>query len=647
MLVTPESQLEQDELISLLKIATESSERKPDSGFSSFPEQTFRSNIESYADFPEAPASVHVLIEDPANDTVRIPVGRLDTLLLQAEEMIQTKISLDLRIKELTEIKSELETWKGDFSGLNSRSSLFPVDKWNELIENNKTGFIMLEKRLVRIIRSMERDQYAFNRQVNEHIDEMKLSLMLPVSTIVESFPLMVKDISRAQGKKIDLVINGSDLQVDKRILEEFKDALIHLVRNCIDHGISTPEERISMNKSSAGNITLTFKAVESGTFEIMVTDDGKGINTGQVLESAVSSGSITPEKAGTLGHDEIIRLIFVSGVTTSPILTNISGRGLGLPIVLEKVEKLNGKIMVESESGTGTTFHILLPMSLTTFRCLMVRSGKSFFMIPSANVLRVIKAGHEDIITIENRETIKSGNKIIQVADLGKVLGLPEDENQGKESAVHLAGAKVLMTIVTSGESGIAFKVDEVIDERQVLVKGLGKILRRLRNISGATVLGTGKIVLVLNVSDLIKSAVRSKEKTISGKAAADIPVADKKILVAEDSITARTLLKNILETSGYIVTTAIDGKDAMDKVRKETFDLIVSDIEMPGVNGFELTEKIKGDKALSEIPVVLVTALESREDRERGIEAGADAYIVKSSFDQDNLLDVIKRLV
>ena len=205
----------------------------------------------------------------------------------------------------------------------------------------------------------------------------------------------------------------------------------------------------------------------------------------------------------------------------------------------------------------------------------------------------------------------------------------------------------QINIVILVSGEHRIAFKVDDLVDEQPVLVKGLGKLLRRIRNISGATILGSGKVVPVLNITDLMKSAVRMKGSKIEAPAGEVLVPKTGKILVAEDSITSRTLIKNILETAGYQVTTAVDGTDAFTKARTGDFDIVVSDVDMPKLNGFELTAKIRSDKKLSEIPVVLITALELHEDRERGIEVGADAYIIKSSFDQTNLLEIIKKLI
>jgi two-component system chemotaxis sensor kinase CheA len=264
-------------------------------------------------------------------------------------------------------------------------------------------------------------------------------------------------------------------------------------------------------------------------------------------------------------------------------------------------------------------------------------------------NVERVVKVKREEIKSVENHETVRIENKIISVVDLGKALGLPEHKHAGNvdtERSMQEPG-QIRLVVLVSGEYRIAFKVDEVDDEQQVLVKGLGRLLNRVRNISGATILGTGKVVPVLNISDLMRSALMIKGSKDDKTSVKFISAKIRNILVAEDSITSRTLLKNILETAGYKVITAVDGADAFTKARTGDFDMIVSDVDMPKMNGFELTTKIRNDKKLSELPVVLVTALESREDREHGIEVGADAYVIKSSFDQTNLLEIIKKLI
>jgi two-component system chemotaxis sensor kinase CheA len=357
-------------------------------------------------------------------------------------------------------------------------------------------------------------------------------------------------------------------------------------------------------------------------------------------VRSAVQRlGLVSPEETERLGEQEVAGFIFQSGVSTSPIVTDLSGRGLGLAIVREKVEKLGGVVTVETHAGVGTTFRMVLPLTLATFRGILVRVEDLLFVLRTTHVERAGRVGKEEIKTVENRETIPLDGQAVSLVRLGDVLGLSR-----KRVAADPVDSVPIVVLDLAGKR-VAFQVDEVLDEREVLVKSLSRQLPRVRNIAGATVLGTGQVAPILNVQDLMKSAV--KTAAVPVRAAEETTARPKSVLVAEDSITARTLVKNILESAGYHVKTAVDGVEALTALKTELFDLVVSDVDMPRMSGFDLTAKIRADKKLSELPVVLVTALESREDRERGIDVGANAYIVKSSFDQSNLLEVIRRLV
>jgi two-component system, chemotaxis family, sensor kinase CheA len=582
-------------------------------------------------------------------EVVRVKISKLDPLLLQAEEMIQAKKAINQRIHELKQINTWTNEWKLESMRWNVHRSIVSFALWNDWIEGNETRLIKLESQLSELASSLERDKYSLDGMVDNHLEGMRQILMLPVSSIVEAFPGMVREIAREQNKRIDFIVRDAEMEVDKRILEELKDPLIHLIRNSIDHGIEKPEERISQHKPANGRITLAFAAKEGGQFEITLSDDGKGIDKNTVLMEAIKSGILSQEAAERMNPKEILSLIYQSGFSTSSIVTDMSGRGLGLSIVREKIEKLNGIISLETEVNVGTTFHILLPMTLTTFRGIVVKVKEHRFIIPTMNVERVLKIDNRKIRTVNNIDTIQIGGQILSIADLGEVLGLPEHKHVSTyESESGITGLNQLRVVVlVSGAQRIAIKVDEVLDEQQVLVKSLGKLLNRVRNISGATILGSGKVVPVLHIGDLIKSALRPIVKDNEQHSLQKIVAKRKKILVTDDSITSRTLIKNILETAGYKVSTAVDGADAFTKACSNEFDLIVSDVDMPRMSGFELTAKIRSDKKLSSMPVILLTALGSDEDRERGIEVRADAYLIKKNFDQNNLLEVIGKII
>ena len=436
------------------------------------------------------------------------------------------------------------------------------------------------------------------------------------------------------------MICEGGETKVDRRVLEEIKDPLIHLVRNCIDHGIERAADRTAKGKPSRGKIGIAASSRE-GKIEIAVSDDGAGINTTEVKSAAERSGAISRGEAHGLDSKDALSLVFHSGVTTSPIITDISGRGLGLAIVRERVEKLNGTVEIDTKPDIGTTLKMVAPLTIATFRGVLVRVGEHLFFLPSASIEKVARIRRDAIRTVENRETILLDDRAVSLVRLGAVLELSAAEmrQQGEEPYIQVA-------LLRSAGKLMAFLVDEILHEQEVLVKNLGPQLSRVRNIAGATLLGNGKVVPILNVQDLMISAIKDCPCS-AGTLPLAKPSKRVSVLVVEDSITARALLKTIIESAGWDVTTAVDGIDALTILKTREFDLVVSDIEMPRMDGFDLTARIRADRKLSEIPVVLVTALDSRDDKERGIDVGANAYIVKSSFEQSNLLEVIRRLV
>jgi two-component system chemotaxis sensor kinase CheA len=323
-------------------------------------------------------------------------------------------------------------------------------------------------------------------------------------------------------------------------------------------------------------------------------------------------------------------------------MITQLSGRGLGLAIVREKAEKLGGRVAIESRIHAGTTIRMTLPLTLATFRGVLVESARRTFVVPTAQVERVTRFTPEDVQTVEGRDTLSINGRALALTRLAQVLQLPP-------VAQAQSPAATAALILGVGNDRIAFAVDAVLDEREVLVKRFARPLSRVRNIAGATVLGSGEVAPILNVADLLKSARKTGPalRVVAGPVAAPEAAAAKRILIAEDSITSRMLLKGILESAGYEVKTAVDGLEAFTLLRSERFDALVSDVEMPRLNGFDLTARVRADTQLADLPVMLVTALASREDRERGIEVGANAYLVKSNLDQSNLLEALRRLV
>lgn len=607
--------------------------------------------------------------KDILSDTIRISSKKLDGLLLEAEELLAVKLTVDQYAKDLRDVVSSFEVWKKQLekSHADIRSARQHVDKTKkrqetevfhqdsivvqqenasvgrvlDFIDWNNMHLKVLEDRLITLNKLAEVNAHVLTGKVDILLDDMKTVLMLPFSTLFKILPKVVRDLSRDQGKEVELLLRGSTIEVDRRILEEMKDPLIHIIRNCIDHGLEKPEERKKLKKSTLGTITITVSQMSGNKVEILINDDGKGIDPERVKQVAIKKGIISAHEAEDLSDQQCISLIFQSDISTSRIITDISGRGLGLAIVREKVEKLGGVVSIETKKQTGTTFKIVLPVTLATFRGILVEVETQVFVVPTNIVERVIRIKESDIKTIENRETITVDNKVVSLVKLGDVLQI----NRKATLSSYTDSMQVL--IIGKGNNQIGFMVDKVLSEQEVLVKNLGKQLTRVRNIAGASILGSGKVVPILNISDLLKSALKISASSLSMAKKEAKSVTQRSILIAEDSITSRTLLKNILESAGYRVRATVDGVDALTALRSEEFDLVVSDIEMPRMNGFDLVQKIRSEKKTAELPVVLVTALESREDRERGIDVGANAYIVKRSFDQSNLLEVIEKLI
>lgn len=594
----------------------------------------------------------------PVAETVRISTAKLTSLLLEAEEMLSSKMTANHLTANLKELIVTIQQMKKEWSKashegtvpiygpglIGRRIGTVPGVERSEtrpeyIFDTMQSRIKSIEGQVAALTKSSMKFNRSLDRMVDNLLDDMKTAMMLPFSAILESFPLIVRDISREEGKETDLVIQGEGIEIDRRILEEMKDPLIHIVRNSVDHGIERPEFRKRNDKPRKGTVKIVISQVDGNKVEIVVSDDGKGIDVAKVKETAVKNGIISQMDADELENRDALSLVFRSGFSTSPIITDISGRGIGLAIVREKVERLSGIISLET-GNTGTTFRILLPVTIATFRGILVRAADQSVILPTLNVERVLRVRNEEIKTVENKETIELNGKAVSFVHLNSVLELP----LRKERKVSSGFTTVLALSV--GEKRIAFGVDEMLGEQEVLVKPLGKQLSRVRNVAGAAILGSGKPVPILNVQDLMKSAVKTAFVPQLQAPKAD-EVERKTILVAEDSITSRILLKNILESAGYVVKTAVDGIDAITAIKSEGLDLVVSDVEMPRMNGFDLTARIRGDKKLADLPVVLVTALETREDRERGIDVGANAYIVKSSFNQSNLLEVIKRLI
>jgi two-component system chemotaxis sensor kinase CheA len=493
-----------------------------------------------------------------------------------------------------------------------------------------------LSQRVERLLRDARRDERMMASITNALLHQVREMHLLPVATLLERFPRMARELAREQGKRLETTIEGGDVEIDRGILQALAEPLLHIARNCVDHGIEPPAERERTGKPIQGHIRFTVAHRQGGRIEIAVSDDGAGIGHEAVVHAARRLGLSVPENPA-----EALALVFHSWLSTSTILTDISGRGLGLAIARDKVERIGGRIVLESYPDRGSVFRILLPHALATYSGILVRVSGRLFVIPVTAVERVARVPRTRLRTVENQPSITLEGLAMAVVGLGELLGLP--------AARTTDSADPHLRVLVRGEGGqrIALAVDEVVGEQEVLVKALGPQLARVRNVAGACNLATGELVPVLDARDLLEAS-RGFESMQAAKRAVAVPkTRQRAILVVEDSIAARSLLTAILEAAGYQVAAAVDGIDALATLRAGEFDLVVSDVEMPCMDGLELTARIREDARLAALPVVLVTALGRREQRERGLEAGAHAYHVKSDFEQSDLLEVVARLL
>ncbi|MFA3781700.1 response regulator [Melioribacteraceae bacterium 4301-Me] len=594
------------------------------------------------------------------DNQIKVSTQKLDDILLQAEELLSTKLSFIEHINKLKSIQEIFIDWKKEqgkiqnaIQSLSKKMEFYEttskfIDVNNSIVEKTiqlvklSSNFInKIEHELNAALRTTKQEEHSFGIKVDSLLYDLKRVLMQPVSSILNVFQRFVRDTAKDQKKKVNLFITGSEIEVDKRILEELKVPIMHLIRNCIDHGIEKPSVRIKNGKPEEGEIKIEISQKNSNKVEIKISDDGKGIDLREVIDSAVKSGIIKDEEKDKLTTEQTLALIFYSGITTSQAVTDLSGRGLGLAIAREKIENIGGSLSVSSEINKGTTFIIELPVMLTNFHGVFVSVGENKFVIPSLYIKQVTRIKKEEIKTIGNRETIKISNQVIPLLKLSDVLGI-SNSNGTMEKNGYLQ-----IVVLCDSNNCIAYLVDEILTEQELLVKPLPEQYSQIKKVSAVTITGGGKVVPILNVSEVIKSSVSQPSPIVSEFVETKEAKKKKSILIAEDSITTRTLLQNMLETAGYEVTTAIDGIDAYSKLISGNFNLVISDVDMPRMNGFELARKIKSEKKLSEIPVILLTALDSEESLKQGMEVGADAYIVKSKFDQANLLEIVNQLI
>ncbi|MBU0700174.1 hybrid sensor histidine kinase/response regulator [bacterium] len=608
------------------------------------PAQNETARTVSVSQATESSASVHEEADTTSREkiqveeTIRVAIGKLDTLLNLTSEMVINKIRFNHLLETLKELKNLTVTQLFFLDQAKERMASVNERAFPEFTQIDKLGQQIREK-TNELFKEYSGSTSRLSTVVSD-LDHVVMDVrMLPVSTVFDTFPRLVRDISREANKEVNLEIRGGDTGLDKMILEEIKDPLLHLIRNCIDHGIELPQDRMDAGKSRAGKIILS-ASHEAGRIIIRIEDDGRGIDSNSVKQSALHKKVITVQEAEKLSDKEALYLIFLPGFSTKEIITDVSGRGVGLDVVKKNIERLKGTVTVQSNINKGTVFTMMLPLTLATIHAMIIRVGSEMFAIPTITIEETVRVELHEIMTVVDKDVIIINGRHIPVVRLASVLDL---KSSGTKKTV---GDKLPIIILNVDEIRIGFLVDELISEEEVVIKNLGDYLKGIPNTAGATILGEGEVVIILNVSEMIKLAKTVRETHLL-EDIKDEQHPTYSILVVDDAAVLRELEKNMLESVGYAVDLAVDGIDGFEKAKKKQYDLIVTDVEMPRMDGFELTKKLRDDSQYKDVPVVIVTAREKEEDKRRGIDVGADAYIVKTSFDQSKLLDTVEQLI
>lgn len=602
---------------------------------------------------PEEPAVASRDAEParPGEETIRVPIRKLDSLMAQIGELLIAKIRNDERMFAMRELQLEIEETNKLWARLKDvRRALTTATgrrertlqtKRQDLLDRVENQLKTLSHRTSNLRHEFSRDAMHMSILTENLQEDIKKARMLPVSTILEGFHRLVRDVARREGKQATLELDGTETEVDKRVLEMIKDPLMHLLRNAVSHGIEPPDERTHAGKDPTGLVQVRTHQT-GGQIQIEIVDDGRGIDASRVLDRAVSLGLVDAVDARSLSEREALQFIFHSGLSTKEVVTDVSGRGVGMDVVRENIQRVQGHIGVDTTPGRGTKVSVTLPLTLSTTKSLLVESSSQVFAIPINAVERILRISPSDIELIEETPAIVVDGAPIAIARLAEILGLP--------SGIAPDDMKLPVVLLNVEGRRLGMLVDSLVDEQEMVVKPLGKHLLRVRNVAGGTIVGSGAVLLVLNPYDLVRSPAAHRPTEHRGAAAGASHASEAsrhRILLVEDSITTRTLEKNILETAGYDVVACKDGLEALRYLQSSTYDAVITDINMPNMDGFTLVENLRKLESCRDLPVLLVTSLGSDEDKRRGMQVGANGYIVKGDFEQGRFLEMLGALL
>ncbi|MHB2015778.1 MAG: hybrid sensor histidine kinase/response regulator [Candidatus Xenobia bacterium] len=581
-----------------------------------------------------APVAIEPL-PSTADDSTRVTVAHVDRLLVSTGQVVAECQRQDLLTREVRILRQEVEAVVREWDHLRRRRPGAPPP---DALDAQLRHLSRQTRRLERLQGDAARALQGHGRRLRQDVQRV---MMVPARTVFEVFPKLMRDLARDLNKMVAFSMHGMEVEADRRVLQVLKDPLLHLLRNAVSHGLEPAAERTAGGKPESGQVTLSLTA-RGNRLRVRVEDDGRGVDFRRVAHLAHKRGLLAPTEVDAATPSELARFLFSPGFSTSNVITEISGRGIGLSVVHDAVTRLQGEVQLEAPPSGGTAFVLTVPLALSLQRLLLVLCADQTFGIPTAGVERLLRTPRTEVTTLQGRPAIVTAGGTVPLWSLSHLLF-------GDESPPPVRDEVLFVAVVKSGNRRLAVAVDAFQGRTEGILKSLGPVEPAGLRTAGGIVLGDGSVCLVLVPADLIDAASASTQVPLQAatsppRAEPDAPAC---ILIVDDSFTTRTLEKGILESHGYRVRVAVDGVEALQALRLEPADLIIADVQMPRMDGFALLSALKQDPALARIPVVLVTSLESPDDQERGLSLGADAYIVKRKFEQRELLETVQQLL
>jgi two-component system chemotaxis sensor kinase CheA len=585
---------------------------------------------------PARPASA-----EPRAEMVRLPAENLDRLVRSTGQILTESLRQESVTGELDSLNCQIVEMDAECARFRKASAAFRWRLANQPEYALVTRHMAFIEQRVRALAAQSRSarlrqqRSAWNtkRSAEQLQRDLWAARMAPAEDLLEGFRKMVRDLARQEKKEIDFRTSGSGVRADRIVLQALKDPVMHLLRNAVSHGIETPEERTGKGKPRVGSLILRLDS-QRGRLILEVEDDGRGVDLKQV------ASVLSQAEPGEHSAEDLEQAIFRPGFSTSATVDRLSGRGMGLSVVYETVHRLQGDVNLRPKAGPGASFLLSVPLSVSTSHLLLLSAAGQTFGIPTHGIERLYSVPLDRVETLEGKPVVNLDGQAVPLYGLTHLLRIGE-------ASPTLPNAVLPVMVLKSGGRRFAIWVDEFLSERDALIQDLGMPCPSTGNISGGALLREGTAFVVLNPAGLVASCMPSAAAPIPRIAKPQVEKKSPGILVVDDSITSRSLERSILEAHGYRVRVAVDGLEALELLRIELADLIITDIQMPRMNGFELVEALKADSRLNRIPVIIVSSLERAEDQERGLLLGADAYVVKRKFDQTELLNAIQQMI